>query len=89
MEKVRREAGSVQPTSPSRESEAEPAATFRPTTMPAADGDDTESLAGQLDSLRDELAAVKRELESARNEFAATADELRRGLEDLNRQLGN
>jgi uncharacterized protein YceH (UPF0502 family) len=58
----------------------------RPTASPTSDAAD---LAQQLQQLQNELAGVKRELLAARGEFEAQAQELRRGLDELNRQLGN
>jgi uncharacterized protein YceH (UPF0502 family) len=58
----------------------------RPMAPPASD---TANLAQQLQQLQNELAGLKRDLVAARGEFEAQAEDLRRGLDKLNRQLGN
>jgi uncharacterized protein YceH (UPF0502 family) len=90
VEKVRREAGAMQPVASHVESEeaAAPRGAFRaaPSSVaafPAA------SISEQLLQLRNELADVKSELAAARSEFETTAQQLRLELDELNRQLGN
>jgi uncharacterized protein len=104
QEKVHREAGLLSIASPSaRTHELEADAPSAPVahktgevetpgrgTRPAASPtSDAANLAQQLQQLRDELAGLKRELLATRGQFESQAAELRRGLDDLNRQLGN
>ncbi len=96
MEKVRREArefhaeqgvGEPEPAEPRYAPTAvRPAATIDAAeTRQAAHG----NLASEVASLRGQLDDLKQELAAARAEFDSTASELRRGLDELNRQLGN
>jgi hypothetical protein len=80
LEKVRREAGAAQSVA---------VTSSAPSRVPHADAPESADLSGQLDSLQQELADVRQELDAARSEFAAVTDELRRGLAQLNQQLGN
>jgi uncharacterized protein len=50
---------------------------------------DASSLMHQLQQLQDELTDLKQDLIAARGEFDTKTEELRRGLDELNRQLGN
>jgi uncharacterized protein YceH (UPF0502 family) len=50
---------------------------------------DVTNLMQQLQQMQNELAGLKRDLLAARGEFENQAEELRRGLDELNRQLGN
>ena len=84
MEKVRRDVGEPAPGEP-----ASAGGPLSPQPASAPDSRAADSLAQQLEQLRDELAAVKRDFEAARAEFDSTAQLLRRELDDLNRQLGN
>jgi uncharacterized protein len=56
-----------------------------PTAVPSSDAENLQ----QLQRLHDDLAGLKRELIAVRGEFEAKVEELRRGLDELNRQLGN
>jgi uncharacterized protein YceH (UPF0502 family) len=49
----------------------------------------TASWEAEVTQLRGELAELKREFQTAREDLTSTAADLRRGLDELNRQLGN
>jgi uncharacterized protein YceH (UPF0502 family) len=89
LEKVRREAGTLQsaalaePTEPAGSAPRPP----RPAAAPSPPVDST--LASQLHQLREDITELKRDLAAARADFQSTAQTLRRDLDELNRQLGN
>ena len=104
QEKVHREAGLLSTAPSAGHPQAEVTDEPRTSVMHGAGDDDrpdrvTSSTAGlsanatslmhQLQQLQDELTGLKRDLIAARGEFDTKTDELRRGLDELNRQLGN
>jgi uncharacterized protein len=93
MDKVRREAGSMQAEtshdSPHSEHESAPTIPQRQSQPNAAASADRSNWGDQIDGLRKDIQALKQDLAAARDEFNATAEQLRRDLAELNRQLGN
>lgn len=85
LDKVRREAATLETSSEPQE--RAPTAAARPQSVPAP----APRTAGdpELARLREDVAALQREFASVRAEFESTTEELRRGLDELNRQLGN
>jgi uncharacterized protein YceH (UPF0502 family) len=104
QEKMQREAGmllsAAQATRPPAEGTEEHAVPLarnlddvepssRRATSTLAPPSDANNLMHQLEQLHDEVAELKRDLHAARSEFEAKSEELRRGLDELNRLLGN
>ena len=95
MEKVRREAGSVQSEESLPERHPAPERQMPPPPpvirLAAVVESRAENSRGGADiaAFRDQLSELKKELAAARYDFESVAAELRRDLDELNRQLGN
>jgi uncharacterized protein YceH (UPF0502 family) len=94
LDKVRREAATMPGGDSSSDGgEATPAHDRQPTAMAPppqrTSAGHATSLEAEVAQLRGALAELKREFQTAREELASTMAELRRGLDELNRQLGN
>jgi uncharacterized protein len=86
LEKIRREAGSIQfaaaPTENAGDVEV-------PSVPSIGEVSDDGNLGQEIEALREEIKNLKRELAAARTEFDSATGQLRREMDDLNRQLGN
>ncbi|HEY4234241.1 MAG TPA: DUF480 domain-containing protein [Lacipirellulaceae bacterium] len=93
LDKIRREAAAMHGDAlSSHEDEATPAHVGpKAVAAPAQRNSDVRASGWEAEvaQLRGELAELKREFQAARDELTSTAAELRRGLDELNRQLGN
>jgi uncharacterized protein YceH (UPF0502 family) len=104
MEKVQREAGLMPRAEPAYRAHVgridesptpqataanEGHAAKRAPVSPAGSPSDATAVAQQLERLQAEVAALKRDLLAVRGEFETSITDLRRGLDELNRQLGN
>jgi uncharacterized protein len=83
MDKVRREAATLGPGDEPAERAVTTTAAQASAPAPRSAGDP------ELARLREEMNVLQREFASVRAEFESTTEALRRGLDELNRQLGN